>query len=162
MVLLYRDGERGKKEYQRLHTNLDRHTFSLRIIDRLYRFRWQIELLIKELKSFSGLKKVNTTKETIVEALIWASVLVVVLRHYVVNKAQLLTEKPLSTHKAASASINYFASLITHTVFDTVETAVEFLKWLYRYLIRNTVRSNLKRDRTRGSLKLPLTWAQNA
>ena len=40
-------------------TNLPRNAFSYNEIMLLYRTRWQIELLFKELKSYNNLKKFN-------------------------------------------------------------------------------------------------------
>jgi Transposase DDE domain len=158
MVLLYRKGKQGRKEYQRLHTNLDREKFSVQDIDTLYRYRWQIELVMKELKSHSGLKKINTANPNIVEAFLFASFLIVVLRHYILNKAQLLTSRPLSTHKAASAAAIYFCELVSAIVFGTSEKRLDSLQTILRYLSRNAVRSNVKRDQEKGALRMPLEW----
>jgi IS4 transposase len=49
----------------RLSTNLPRTPFSLDLVSRLYRFRWQIELLFTEWKSYANLHKFDTANEHI-------------------------------------------------------------------------------------------------
>jgi hypothetical protein len=44
--------------------------FSLELASRLYRFRWQIELLSEEWKSDANLHKFNTTNEHIAAGII--------------------------------------------------------------------------------------------
>lgn len=48
LVVFYKTGRRNKKEYTFLHTDLDTSMFTIQDIGRLYRFRWQIELLFKD------------------------------------------------------------------------------------------------------------------
>ena len=48
--------------------------FTLTDVGNLYRFRWQVELLFKEWKSYANLHRFNTGKKAIVEGLIWASI----------------------------------------------------------------------------------------
>jgi len=61
------------KTMTRLCTNLPRTPFSLDLVSRLYRFRWQVELLFKEWKSYANLHKFDTANEHIAAGLIWAS-----------------------------------------------------------------------------------------
>ncbi|MEO6486626.1 MAG: IS4 family transposase, partial [Thermoanaerobaculia bacterium] len=55
----------NEKTMTRLCTNLPRTPFSLDLVSRLYRFRWQIELLFKEWKSYANLHKFDTANEHI-------------------------------------------------------------------------------------------------
>ncbi len=62
-----------EKRYLWWITNLPREQFSAEEVSRLYRVRWQIELLFKEWKSYNNLKKFVTRQPHMVEGLIWAS-----------------------------------------------------------------------------------------
>jgi hypothetical protein len=64
----------------RLCTNLPRTPFSLDLVGRLYRFRWQIELCFKEWKSYANLHQFDTANAHIAEGLIWASLCAAVLK----------------------------------------------------------------------------------
>ena len=74
----------------RLCTNLPRTPFSLDLVARLYRFRWQIELCFKEWKSYANLHKFDTANEHIAEGLIWASLCAAVLKRFLAHAAQLV------------------------------------------------------------------------
>lgn len=60
----------NEKTMTRLCTNLPRTPFPIALISRLYRFRWQIELLFKEWKSYANLHKFDTANEHIAAGLI--------------------------------------------------------------------------------------------
>ena len=68
-------------------TNLPRAAFSADEVTLLYRVRWQVELLFKELISHNNLQKFNTQKQPIVEGLIWASLLPFTLKRAIASKA---------------------------------------------------------------------------
>lgn len=63
------------REYHLYLTNLPENAFSPEQISRLYRGRWFIELLFKELKSRYALDVIKTSKVEVVEALIYAGLL---------------------------------------------------------------------------------------
>ncbi len=83
----------------RLCTNLPRTPFSLDLVSRLYRFRWQIELLFKEWKSYANLHKFDTANEHIAAGLIRASLCAAVLKRFLAHAAQLVDGKPISTRR---------------------------------------------------------------
>ena len=58
------------EEYHLYLTNLPVEDYSAPDIAQLYRARWEVELLFKELKSRFGLDQINTTDTYIIEALI--------------------------------------------------------------------------------------------
>src|SRR5262249_44682075 len=70
---------------------------SLDLVSRLYRFRWQIELLFKEWKSYANLHKFDTGNEHIAAGLIWASLCAAVLKRFLAHAAQIVGGKPIST-----------------------------------------------------------------
>ncbi|WP_323840803.1 IS4 family transposase [Photorhabdus africana] len=61
-------------------TNLSVEEFTANDIMDIYRCRWQIELLFKELKSHTNWHRFTTRKETLVTGLIWLSLLALLLR----------------------------------------------------------------------------------
>lgn len=84
---------RGKQEYRIIRrwfaeekrfciwlTNLPPEAYSAEDIMAIYRCRWQVELLFKELKSHTNWKRFVTAQKAIVDGLIWASLLALVIR----------------------------------------------------------------------------------
>jgi IS4 transposase len=71
-------------------TNLKRQQFSAVDITKLYRLRWQIELLFKEWKSWNNLRKFNTGKKEIMEGLIWSSLLSLLLKRSIAFSVSLI------------------------------------------------------------------------
>jgi IS4 transposase len=71
-----------KKRIGYLVTNLPRETVPAADIVGLYRLRWQIELLFKELKSYCNLKKFSKENKHIVKTLIYASFITVLLKRF--------------------------------------------------------------------------------
>lgn len=76
-VVGHRHPETG--EYHLYLTNLPHETFSPQQVSALYRFRWEIELLFRELKSQYRLDELPSSKPQIVKVLILASVLTLVV-----------------------------------------------------------------------------------
>jgi hypothetical protein len=85
-----------------LLTNLPPSVSSL-AVGRLYRLRWQIELLFKDWKSYANLHAFQSKQRHIVEGLIWASLCAAFLKRAVAHVTQLLTQRPISTRLAAMA-----------------------------------------------------------
>src|SRR5262249_25525159 len=90
-----------EKTMTRLCTNLPRTPFSVDVVAKLYRFRWQVELLFKEWKSYANLHKFDTGNEHIAAGLIWASLCAAVLKRFLAPAAQIVGGKPISTRRAA-------------------------------------------------------------
>ncbi len=70
------------EEVRRYHiylTNLPPEVVSAEEVASLYRCRWEIELVFKELKGEYALDRVNTTNRYVAESLIWASILTLVV-----------------------------------------------------------------------------------
>ena len=49
----------------------------------IYRCRWQVELLFKELKSDTNWRSFSTGQQAIMEGLVWASLLALLIRRYI-------------------------------------------------------------------------------
>jgi hypothetical protein len=132
----------------RLCTNLPRTPFSLDLVSRLYRFRWQVELLFKEWKSYANLHKFDTANKDIAAGLIWASLCAAVLKRFLAHAAQLIGGKPISTRRVAMCS-GHIIDAITAALLACVSIADAFSDGM-AFLLANARRSNPKRDRKIG------------
>lgn len=141
----------NEKTMTRLCTNLPRTPFSLDLVSRLYRFRWQIELLFKEWKSYANLHKFDTANEHIAAGLIWASLCAAVLKRFLAHAAQLVGGKPISTRRVAMCAGHIIDELVT-ALLAGISIAAVFRDGL-AFLLANARRSNPKRDRKTGRLR---------
>jgi hypothetical protein len=138
----------------RLCTNLPRTPFSLDLVSRLYRFRWQIELLFKEWKSYANLHKFDTANEHIAAGLIWASLCAAVLKRFLAHAAELVGGAPISTRRVAMCSGHIIDELVA-ALLACLSIAAAFRDGL-AYLLANARRSNPARDRRTGRLRAGL------
>ena len=67
------------RKYHTFLTKLSPEVLSAEEVAELYGCRWEVELVFKELKSQYALDRVNTTNKSVAEALIWASLLTLVV-----------------------------------------------------------------------------------
>lgn len=135
----------------RLCTNLPRTPFSLDLVSRLYRFRWQIELLFKEWKSYANLHKFDTANEHIATGLIWASLCAAVLKRFLAHAAQFVGGKPISTRRVAMCAGHIIDEIVT-ALLACVSIADAFRDGM-AFLLANARRSNPRRDRKTGRLR---------
>jgi len=96
----------------RLCTNLPRTPFSLDLVARLYRFRWQIELCFKEWKSYANLHQFDTANPHIAEGLIWASLCAAVLKRFLAHAAQRVGRTAISTRRVAMCAHHILDALV--------------------------------------------------
>lgn len=138
----------------RLCTNLPRTPFSLDLVSRLYRFRWQIELVFKEWKSYANLHKFDTANANIAAGLIWASLCAAVLKRFLAHSAQLVGGKPMSTRRVAMCAGHIIDELFA-ALLACVSIATVFHEGM-TFLLANAQRSNPARDRDTGRLRTGL------
>ena len=81
-------------EYHLYFTNLPKKRYSAPDIAQLYRARWEVELLFKELKSRFGLAEINTTDQYIIEALIIMAAISLMISRVIVDELHKLDAKP--------------------------------------------------------------------
>jgi len=141
----------GQKTMTRLCTNLPRTPFSLDLVGRLYRFRWQIELLFKEWKSYANLHKFDTANEHIAAGLIWASLCAAVLKRFLAHAAQIVGGKPISTRRVAMCAGHIIDELVSALLASGAIAAA--LRDGLAFLLANAQRSNPKRERKTGRLR---------
>lgn len=135
----------------RLCTNLPRTPFSFDLVSRLYRFRWQVELLFKEWKSYANLHKFNTANEHIAAGLIWASLCAAVLKRFLAHAAQIVGGKPISTRRVAMCAGHIIDDLVA-ALLACASIASVFRDGI-TFLLANARRANPKRDRKKGRLR---------
>jgi hypothetical protein len=141
----------NEKTMTRLCTNLPRTPFSLGLVSRLYRFRWQIELLFKEWKSYANLHKFNTGNEHIAGGLIWAGLCAAILKRFLAHAAQFVGGKPISTRRVAMCAGHIIDEIVT-ALLVCASIALAFRDGL-AFLLANARRSNPARDRKSGRLR---------
>ena len=147
-----------KKNWVRLLCNLDRDSFSAEDILQAYRLRWQIELLFKELKSYGNLHKFMTTKATIAEGLMWASLAAAFLKRYLAHACQHACGHAISTRRVAMCGHHLLTTLCTSLQRGFRDLAVR-LGEAFTFLAHNAKRADPRREQARGRLALGLRVA---
>jgi hypothetical protein len=145
----------------RLCTNLPRTPFSVDLVSRLYRFRWQIELLFKEWKSYANLHEFDTANAHIAEGLMWASLCAAVLKRFLAHAAQRAGGGiAISTRRVAMCAHHILDALIVALLGGAGLRAA--LRRGLAYLLRNARRANVDRDRRTGRLQAGLDLVEVA
>ena len=146
---------RKKKEWHRLLTNIARCQSGKQQILATYQIRWQIELLFKQFKSFSCLRKFQTNKAHIALGLIWAAIAAAFLKRFIAHSCQeCLYGDDISTHKLAKSG--RFMARILSGASANLESLTNALENTISFARRSLRRARLKRDRTHGRLALGL------
>ena len=145
----------------RLCTNLPRTPFSLDLVARLYRFRWQIELCFKEWKSYANLHHFDTANAHIAEGLIWASLCAAVLKRFLAHAAQRVGDgTAMSTRRVAMCARHILDDLVTALLRGG--GLLGALRRGLAYLLGNARRAHPDRDRRTGRLRAGLTLVEPA
>src|SRR4029453_16346768 len=143
---------RRQKEFCYLVTNLPAKRYHLDMICRAYKWRWQVELLFKEWKSYANLHAFDTANPAIVEGLIWAAIAAAALKRFLAHMTQLLLEVPMSTRKVAMCAMHVLGDLV-----EALKRGDEAgLYAAIMYLARNAQRAHPARDRRTGRSQLGL------
>src|SRR5438128_3298242 len=103
---------RRTKEFCSLVTNLPAKRYPLDMIYRAYKWRWQVELLFKEWKSYANLHAFDAENAAIVEGLIWAAIAAAALKRFLAHITQLLVEVPMSTRKVAMGAVHVCGDIV--------------------------------------------------
>ena len=134
----------ASKKHVLLLTNTDQAVLDLTAIGRLYRLRWQIELLFKELKSHTELRRFLTANEHIAEGFIGATLCALIIRRFLLASAQSLSGKKLSFHKAAISARSFIPQFIT-CALGQFEKLRQCLDHIFAFLTQNMFFSNPRR-----------------
>jgi len=130
-----------------LLTSLSAYDFPPSIVASLYRLRWQIELFFKECKSYTKLQKFMTKDHCIVKGLIWASLLAVLIRRFLLHSAFRRTGKRMAPFIAAAMSWTYFLNL-AKAVFSGLAGLRQTLGLILQNLQATAERTNKHRTST--------------
>ncbi|WP_281180432.1 IS4 family transposase [Endozoicomonas ascidiicola] len=149
-----------KQKWVFIITNLDRVEFTLSEVLQAYRLRWQIELIFKEIKSYSGWHRFNTKSATLVFSLILMSFVVVTLKRYLAHAAQAnLYEtggiEEISTHKVMKSGTHLFGNVVS-ALMNHGKSLVSCIKKLLSFWEQNAKREHPARDGCTGRTRLGL------
>jgi Transposase DDE domain len=147
---------RRTKEFCYLLTNLPAKRYCLDTIFRAYKWRWQVELLFKEWKSYANLHACDTANPAIVEGLIWAAMAAAALKRFLAYLTQLLVEVPMSTRKVAMCAVHVLGGIVQALKTGDVAGLYAALEEAITYLACHAQRAHPKRDRQTGRLQLGL------
>jgi len=142
---------RSRKEHMVLATNLPADEFDVAAVRRLYRLRWQVELLFKEWKSYANLHSFATSKEGIAEGMIWASLSAALLKRFIGHVTELVVKQAEISTRNVAMAFGYKAETLLQALLEG-RGVRKRLKGLVRYLAENARRAHPKRDRRTGRL----------
>jgi Transposase DDE domain. len=153
---------RRTKSFCYLLTNLAPQRYPLDTICRAYKWRWQVELLFKEWKSYANLHAFDTTNPALVEGLIWVAIAAAALKRFLAHMTQLLTEVPMSTRKVAMCALHVLGKLVEALKSGDVAGLYAALEAAITYLACHAQRAHPKRARQTGRSQLGLApWFEN-
>lgn len=139
----------------RLCTSLPRTPFSADLVARLYRFRWQIELCLKEWTSYANLHRFNTANPHVAEGLMWASLCAATLKRFLADAPQRVGPGiAISTRRVAMCAHHMLEALVT-----ALRIGIGLLGALRRRLaclLANARRPTVEWDRRTGRLRAGL------
>jgi hypothetical protein len=147
---------RRTKEFCYLLTNLPAQRYHLDMIYRAYKWRWHVELLFKEWKSYANLHAFDTENPAIVEGLIWTAIAAAALKRFLASMTQLLAEVPMSTRKVAMCAVHVLGDIVRALQSGDVAGLYAALEKAVTYLACHAQRAHPKRDRQIGRSQLGL------
>jgi hypothetical protein len=147
---------RRTKEFCYLLTNLPAQGYPLDMICRAYKWRWQVELLFKEWKSYANLHAFDTTNPAIVEGLIWTAIAAAALKRFLAHMPQLLVEVPISRRKVAMCAVHVIGGIVRALQTGDAAGLYDALEAAITYLASHAQRAHPKRDRQMGRSQLGL------
>jgi Transposase DDE domain len=147
---------RQTKEFCSLLTNLPAKRSPLDMIYRAYTWRWQVELLCKEWKSYADLHAFDTENPAIVEGLMWTAIAAAALKRFLASMTQLLAQVPMSTRKVAMCAVHVLGDIVRALQSGDVAGLYAALEEAVTYLACHAQRAHPARDRQIGRSQLGL------
>ena len=147
---------RRTKSFCYFLTNLPSQGYPIEVICRAYKWRWQVELLFKEWKSYANLHAFDTANTALVEGLIWTAIAAAALKRFLAHMTQLLAEVPMSTRKVAMCALHVLGDLVEALKRGDVVGLYAALEAAITYLACHAQRAHPKRDRQTGRAQLGL------
>src|SRR5207245_5737247 len=145
---------RRTKSFCYFLTNLPSKQYPLEVICRAYKWRWQVELLFKEWKSYANLHAFDTENPAIVEGLMWTAIAAAALKRFLAHMTQLLTAVPMSTPKVARCAVHVLGGIIQALKTGDVVGLYDALEVAMTYLACHAQRAHPARDRQTGRSQL--------
>ena len=147
---------RRTKSFCSFLTNLPPKRYPIEVIWRAYKWRWHVELLCKEWKSYANLHAFDTENPAIVEGLIWAAIAAAALKRLLAHMTQLLVKVPMSTRKVAMGAVHVLGRIVEALKTGDVAGLYDALEVAITYLACHAQRAHPNRDRHTGRSQLGL------
>jgi Transposase DDE domain len=147
---------RQTKEFCYVLTNLPATRYHLDMIYRAYKWRWHVELLFKEWKSYANLHAFDTENAAIVEGLIWTAIAAAALKRFLAYMTQLLAKVPMSTRKVAMCAVHVLGAIVRALQSGDKVGLYTALEEAVTYLACHAQRAHPQRDRHIGRSQLGL------
>jgi Transposase DDE domain len=139
-----------EKRYTFLVTNLQTDDFTAQEISQLYRLRWQIELLFKECKSYNNLQGFQIMNPTLMEALVWGSLMAVTLKRFICSSIEQFYALEMSTLTVSKTTVYWWFSMLESIIKNKRKQLTDVLERTYSFLKENAARAHPKRDKQKG------------
>ena len=123
-------------------TNLPSEIYSADDIMAIYRCRWQVELLFKDLKSNTNWQRFATAQKAIVDGLVWASLLALVIRRSIALQIM----PSVSLFKAAKNVDVWLLPIfecISHKAWSEIRDKID---WAICYIMKNARKSQQRKS----------------
>lgn len=141
-----------EKRYLCWLTNLPRQQFTGEDISKLYRLRWQIELLFKEWKSHNNLRRFATCQPHLVEGLIWSSLLSLLVKRYLCRAATTQAMLRLSLFKMAKTPAGWFEPIMKSLALQSTAQLQADVAWAIKFIAHTCQRSPQSKSKKDNSL----------
>jgi hypothetical protein len=139
-----------EKKYTFLVSNLSRDEFTATEIGKLYRLRWQVELLFKECKSYNNLRGFQTSNASLQETLIYGSLIATTLKRFVTGCIERIFKVEMSTMKVAKTTSVWWIEILSAVIKRRRKGLLNAVNSAFEFLRHNAKRSHPKRDRKTG------------
>ena len=137
-------------------TNLPSQRYPLEVICRAYKWRWHVELLLKEWQSYANVHAFDTANPTLVEGLMWIAIAAAARKRFLAHMTQLLAEVPMSTRKVAMCAIHVLGNLVEALKRGDLAGLYAALETAITSLACHAQRAHPTRDRQTGRAQLGL------
>ncbi len=129
-------------------TNLPATTWSADEIMMIYRCRWQVELLFKELKSDTNWRSFATGQQAIMKGLVWASLLALIIRRYIAMQSM----PSASVYKAGKNVDVWLLPLLEAYIHQAWLEITARLEWAIAYISKNAKKAQQRKAKKNRTL----------
>ena len=129
-------------------TNLPATEWSADEIMMIYRCRWQVELLFKELKSDTNWRRFATSQQAIMEGLVWASLLALIIRRYIAMQSL----PSASVYKAGKNVDVWLLPILEAYIHQAWSEITVRLEWALLYISKNAKKAQQRKSKKTRTL----------